>query len=478
MKACIYQKQEPVDIPQAETRTLKDVLALPWGFEIYSPADALEPAQPAPPGAAPRQRTKVLVVGMGPAGFTLAHHLMNDGHTVVGIDGLKIEPLPGALSGVTPTAARPFEPVRDVASLYEPLDDRVMAGFGGVAEYGITVRWDKNFLKVIRLLLERRAIRAVRRRALRRHADVEDAIRMGFDHIALCMGRGQADGARHAQRPGPRRAHGVGLPDGAAAHRRGQGRLHRQHAVAPAGGGHRRRPDRHRHGHRIARLLRGAGREVPRALRGAGRRGGEDGGARRLVRRRARDRRGVPRPRPRHRAEHEAATREAAPRASSSCCSWGGATIAYRRRLVDSPSYTLNHEEVEKALEEGIRFAEGLTPARDRRRRLRRRARHRLAQHTDPTEPGTSRGMRFPAGAHDILIAAGTQPNTVLAREDARTSRSTASTSAPRRGRPCRSGRSAGSPSRQHGRVLLTRLADGRFVSFFGDLHPSFSATS
>ena len=36
MKACIYQKQEPVDIPQVETRTLKDVLALPWGFEIYS----------------------------------------------------------------------------------------------------------------------------------------------------------------------------------------------------------------------------------------------------------------------------------------------------------------------------------------------------------------------------------------------------------------------------------------------------------
>src|SRR6185295_17792913 len=30
---------------------------------------------------------------------------------------------------------------------------------------------------------------------------------------------------------------------------------------------------------------------------------------------------------------------------------WGGATIAYRKRLIDSPSYTLNHEEVEKALE-------------------------------------------------------------------------------------------------------------------------------
>jgi hypothetical protein len=35
MKSCIYQRQDPVNIPQAETRTLKDVLELPWGFEIY-----------------------------------------------------------------------------------------------------------------------------------------------------------------------------------------------------------------------------------------------------------------------------------------------------------------------------------------------------------------------------------------------------------------------------------------------------------
>jgi len=52
MKACIYQKQAPVDIPQAETRTLKDVLELPWGFEIYSlltrwnPLDLKRPLQP------------------------------------------------------------------------------------------------------------------------------------------------------------------------------------------------------------------------------------------------------------------------------------------------------------------------------------------------------------------------------------------------------------------------------------------------
>ncbi len=35
MKSCIFQKQDPVDIPQVETRSLKDVLELPWGFEIY-----------------------------------------------------------------------------------------------------------------------------------------------------------------------------------------------------------------------------------------------------------------------------------------------------------------------------------------------------------------------------------------------------------------------------------------------------------
>ncbi len=150
MKACIYQKQEPVDIPQVETRTLKDVLGLPWGFEIYSLLTRWNPLDIRRPLPKPASGYKVLVVGLGPAGFTLAHHLMNDGHTVVGVDGLKIEPLPQDVAGVGRHGERrPFRPVRDVKALTEALDDRVMAGFGGVAEYGITVRWDKNFLKLV-----------------------------------------------------------------------------------------------------------------------------------------------------------------------------------------------------------------------------------------------------------------------------------------------------------------------------------------
>ena len=50
------------------------------------------------------------------------------------IDGLKIEPLPEELSGVDAHGRRrPFRPIRDIDELRELLNDRVMAGFGGVA---------------------------------------------------------------------------------------------------------------------------------------------------------------------------------------------------------------------------------------------------------------------------------------------------------------------------------------------------------
>ena len=42
--------------------------------------------------------------------------------------------------------------------------------------------------------------------------------------------------------------------------------------------------------------------------------------------------------------------------------SWGGVSLAYRKKITDSPAYRLNHEEVEKCLEEGVRFVEGMTP--------------------------------------------------------------------------------------------------------------------
>lgn len=68
---------------------------------------------------------------MGPAGYTLSHHLMNDGHTVVGVDGLKIEPLSASLSGINIKGERSiFAPVFDVEQLSEDLEERLPAGFG------------------------------------------------------------------------------------------------------------------------------------------------------------------------------------------------------------------------------------------------------------------------------------------------------------------------------------------------------------
>jgi NAD(P)H-flavin reductase len=175
------------------------------------------------------------------------------------------------------------------------------------------------------------------------------------------------------------------------------------------------------------------------------------------------------------RDERAAAAREGRPaRVAELLHHWGGVTIVYRRRLIDSPSYTLNHEEVEKALEEGIRFAEGLTP---------------LAIEVD--ERGAARGLRVSLqhtdgdgvwhevkqttlSARTILIAAGTQPNTVLTREDAAHFHLDGKyfRVLDEDGNRVKVLRGLAKPAQPA--VLTDILPDGRATSFFGDLHPSF----
>ncbi|MGQ9364715.1 FAD-dependent oxidoreductase [Azospirillum sp. ST 5-10] len=459
MKACIYQKQQPVDIPQAETRILKDVLALPWGFEIYGLLTRWNPLDVARPLPRPDSGCKVLVVGLGPAGFTLAHHLMNDGHTVVGIDGLKIEPLPADLSGTLPSGARvPFRPVHDVRDLHDRLDDRIMAGFGGVAEYGITVRWDKNFLKIVRLLLERRdrmtVIGGVRFGGT---LGVDEAFARGFDHVALCMGAGRptvvpmANGLARGVRQASDFLMALQLTGAAKAD--SLANLQVRLPVVVIGGGLTAIDTATEalayYPVQVAKVL-----ERYEALAAE---------------------RGEAAVRARWTAEEAALADEflaharalRAPGADHAALlrAWGGVTIAYRRRLVDSPAYTLNHEEVAHGLAEGIRFVEGVTP---------------LEVETDGDGAACAVRLSGPGGnavrlpARTVLVAAGTQPNTVLAREepgwavlDGRTFRAIDED-----GRPVTPERLA-KPAAAH--VLMARAPDGRFLSFFGDLHPSFS---
>jgi NADPH-dependent glutamate synthase beta subunit-like oxidoreductase/NAD(P)H-flavin reductase len=477
MKSCIYQKQEPVDIPQSETRTLKDVLALPWGFELYSlltrwnPLDLRRPIPAEPTGK------RVLVVGMGPAGFTLAHHLLNDGHTVVGIDGLKIEPLPPSLAGRTALGARvPFDAIRDIATLDEPLEARVMAGFGGVAEYGITVRWDKNFLKVIRLLIERRERFAlfggVRFGGT---IDAEGAFALGFDHIALATGAGRptvldlpnglANGVRAAsdflmalQLTGAARVDSVANM---------QIRL----PIVVIGGG---LTAIDTATESLAYYPVQIEKFLARYDELVAERGGEAVEASWTA-----DEAAIAQEYLTHaravRAERAAAAKEGrAPRVLELLQRWGGVTIAYRRRLIDSPSYTLNHEEVEKALEEGIRFAEGLTPIAievDDHGHVRAL---RVSVQKIDSDGGVSESGEAELPARTLLVAAGTQPNTVLAREDATHFQLDGKyfVALDEEGQRVAPVKGLAKPGRVS--ILTALEADGRAISYFGDLHPSF----
>ena len=473
MKACIFQKQEPVDIPQTETSVLKDVLALPWGVEIYALLTRWNPLDIRRPLPLPDSGRKVLIVGLGPAGFTLAHHLMNDGHSIVAIDGLKIEPL-----GFDATA-----PVRDAQTLYENLDDRVMAGFGGVAEYGITVRWNKNYLKLVRLLLVRRAQFAhfggVRFGA-NATLSIDDAWAMGFDHIALCMGAGKptileipnglARGVRQAS------DFLMALQLTGAAKLSSIANLQLRLPVIVIGGGltaidtateslayYVRQVEKFALRTRLLIAERGE-----RAVR-AGWSAEEAEIADEFL----------------AHAAAIAAERHAAagvgrpPRLAQLLEAWGGATLAYRRRLTDAPSYTLNHEEVAKALEEGVRFAEGLTP-----KAVQIDAYGHAAALTLTCADGSE--VSLPARA--ILVAAGTQPNTILAREDHRIQLDGKYFQAiDEDGNPVTPERAISKPALAQ--VLMHReppgsqgdnsqlggsQGGGRFISFFGDLHPSF----
>ncbi len=476
-KACIYQKQEPVDIPQIETRVLKEVLDLPWGFEIYSLLTRWNPLNLRRPLPRPDSRQKILVVGLGPAGFTLAHHLMNDGHTVVAIDGLKIEPLAPDLSGVAPGGARTaFRAIRDIVELREPLDARIMAGFGGVAEYGITVRWDKNFLKVIRLLLERREqfnmFGGVRFGGA---LGIESAFALGFDHIALCAGAGRPSivPMKNGLASGVRQASDflMALQLSGAAKSDSVANLQIRLPVVVIGGGltaidtatealayYPQQVEKFLS--RYETLCAERGEAAVRADWNA-----QESETATEFLDHARQIRA-------ERASAASAGRK--PDLAGLMRRWGGASILYRRRLVDSPSYTLNHEEVGKALEEGISFAEELVPIEvllDRHGWAR-------ALRVTTVPAGTSGDAaplrEFIIPARTILVAAGTQPNTVLGREEPRHIEFDgryfqALDESGGKVAPARSTK----PSVAH--VLVNLRPDGRAISFFGDLHPSYA---
>jgi NADPH-dependent glutamate synthase beta subunit-like oxidoreductase/NAD(P)H-flavin reductase len=409
MKACIYQKQDPVNIPQIETRVLTDVLALPWGVEIYDLLTRWNPLRQQQWVMKPYNSLKIMIAGMGPAGFTLAHHLLLEGFAVVGFDGLKIEPLPSNLIN---------QPIYSFASLKESLDERLMAGFGGVAEYGITVRWDKNFLKLIYLSLLRRpyfqVFGGVRFGGT---VTVEDAWEMGFDHFVVAVGAGlpKALPVPGSLAPGMRQANDflMALQLGNAAKASSLTNLQIRLPAVVIGGGltgvdtatevqayYISQVEKIQMRYDI--LLNEYGEDfIHQQL---------DAAAREILAEYLRHATAIRKERERAKAQNRL------PDFIKLIREWGGVTIAYRRSMQESPAYVNNHEELQKALEEGIYYSEGLEPlAVDLneyghaetlvcRKRLRHQA-DGIDEWTTTTEE-----VRLPA--RSILVATGTQPNT------------------------------------------------------------------
>ena len=482
MKACIYQKQDPVNIPQIETGVLTDVLEMPWGVEIYGLLTRWNPLNVRRPYALPYNGKNVLVVGLGPAGYTLAHYLVNEGFGVVGIDGLKIEPLPAALTGTDTEAPRP---VRDWSEIYRELDDRVLEGFGGVSEYGITVRWDKNFLTLLHLTL-------ARRKGLRMYGGVrfggtmpiEDAWAYGFDHVAIAAGAGRPTiiDIKNNLIRGIRKASDFLMAlQLTGAFKRGA--LPNLQARVPAvviGGGLTAIDT-------ATELMAYYPLQVERTLTQYEMLVAETGEARVRAMYDEEELEVLDEYITHGRAVRGERCRAAAagerPNFIDLVRGWGGVTIAYRKRLVDSPAYRLNHEEVIKALEEGIAFAENLNPIEavpDARGAVAavvfgREGSASADATADKREEGRDKKNTVTLPARTVLVAAGTTPNITYEKELPGTFQLDAKKKffQPHILSSNGDGRFHVKP---HDDGFFTSYGgDGRFVTYYGDNHPRYA---
>ncbi len=480
MKGCIYQKTDPVNIPQIETNVLTDVLFMPYGFEIYSLLTRWNPLNVKRPVMQAYNGKNALVVGLGPAGYTMSHYLLNEGFAVAGIDGLKIEPLPLELTGDENNLPLP---IVDFNELYEDLDKRILAGFGGVAEYGITVRWDKNFLKVIYLTLARRkAFRAYGGVRFGGTITIDDAWDMGFDHICIASGAGKPTiiNLKNNLLRGIRKASDflMALQLTGAAKMSSLANLQVRLPAGVIGGGltaidtatelmayypvqvekilHRYETLAARYGEEkvLARYDKEEGLILDEFL--------AHGSAIRAERGRA------------------AATGEL-PNFQPLVESWGGVTLFYRKGMTDAPAYRQNHEEIAEALEEGIALAEGMSPLEA----IADEFGHLQAVEFDKQvlEEGRwkSAGKNVTVPLRNLYIAAGTSPNTIYQSEYPKTFEMDKhffqrhqpewtdgklelvpmhDEAAPKLGKPA---------------PLTSYQKDGKFISFYGDNHPVYA---
>ncbi|HTH38543.1 MAG TPA: FAD-dependent oxidoreductase, partial [Pyrinomonadaceae bacterium] len=480
MKGCIFQKQEPVNIPLAETATLTDVLGLPYGFEIYSLLTRWNPLNAKRPYPLPYNGKNILVVGLGPAGYTLAQYLLNEGFGVVGVDGLKIEPLPsewtGNLGKVCP------KPIKHISEITEELDRRILSGFGGVSEYGITVRWDKNFLTMVQLILSRRKrFRAYGGIRFGGTITIEDAWNYGFDHIAIATGAGRPTivPMKNNLIRGIRQASDflMALQLTGAFKKDTLSNLQVRLPAVVIGGG--------LTGIDTAtELFAYYPVQVEKMLQKWEDVTGEIGEDLAWSKFDEEERAVL-----NEFLEHGRVVRQERARASIAkeepnfiplVRSWGGVSLIYRKRLQDSPAYRLNHEEVQKALEEGIDFVECMNPVEavpDEFNAIKAIKFERL-EYTAETAKFENTGDIHEFPARTVCVAAGTSPNVIYEKEKPGTFKLDEWRQFFQPFKVERNGNGSShvvEAAKGEAGFFTSYEHDGKFISYYGDNHPQYA---
>ena len=438
MKSCIYQKQEPVNIPLVETKILDDVLRLDYGFEIYSLLTKWNPLKSTEYLPKKFNNHKILIVGMGPAGFTLAHYLTHEGFIVVGIDGLKIEPLPSQLSGMLQDGNRiKFKPIRRFSDIEEDLSERKAYGFGGVAEYGITTRWNKNYLTVLRLILERR-INFKLYGSIRFGSTItyNSAKKLNFDHVALAVGAGKPNILEipNILCKGVRLASDflMSLQTLCLARDNIFSSLQIRLPVVIIGGG-------------LTSIdvatesLRYYPKMIEKFLVQYNKLG------KCFLKNLNQENVDVSLEFLKHAEEIKKDPQNKLQLLKK----WGGVKIIYRKKLEDSPAYRSNHIEVQKALEEGVDFVDNTIPIKI------------LLDKFNHCEKIICNNQIIPAKT--IIIATGTKPNTSLSQEDATNFQLT--------------GQYFSLIKDDSNSDFFTKLEDNFSLSVLGDAHPRYSGS-
>lgn len=477
MKGCIFQKQEPVNIPLAETATLTDVLGLPYGFEIYNLLTRWNPLNAKRPYQLPYNGKNVLVVGLGPAGYTLSHYLLNEGFGVIGVDGLKIEPLPNEWTG---NLGKTYpKPIKDISEITDDLDERILSGFGGVSEYGITVRWDKNFLTMMQLMLFRRKrFRAYGGVRFGGTFTIEDAWEYGFDHIAIATGAGRPTivPMKNNLIRGIRQASDflMALQLTGAFKKDTLSNLQVRLPALVIGGGLTGIDTATEifayYPVQVEKMLEtfeaiceDRGEEAAWAVFDEEEKKvfGEF-----LV--------------------HGKAIREERKRASEAgeqpdfvplIQSWGGVSLVYRKRLQDSPAYRLNHEEIQKALEEGINFIELMSPTEavpDEYGAI--KALIFEKQNYDAETGKFSRANEFETfPARTVCVAAGTSPNVIYEKEKPGTFKLDEWRQFFEPFEVVKNGDGKFHAVESKSGFFTSYEKDGKFISYYGDNHPKYA---